>query len=460
MTEYDVIIVGLGAGGIGAAIKLSENNRYKIAVIEKNERIGGTMIAAGVNTFESGIAVGKVQRMLAERLMQKGQGMVQRSLPALPEDRFGFSVACDEPYWHTYHDEGILTNLEVRRFMYDDTAMELEVLSILNSADVHLYNGNALTNAAVENRRIKSVTATDKSGNTVDLTAKIFIDCTGNVSLAYLCGCETTMVQESKSVYGEEFAPEVPRNDINGVSLIFRLSEHIKEDVEAEPEIRGIDVSEWYRNVVEKNDVWFCANVYPNGDLNINMLPTMTGKEYYSMSPETAYKICKARVFAFWNYLKRDKRFAKYKLKYIFPVLGVREERRIVGEYVLTQYDVYKNAEEASGDENFVAYSDHMIDTHGCDGPCPRLRHAYGIPYGCLLTKEIDNMLVASKGCSFSHIAASSCRLSRTIMDIGEAAANACITAFENRIPLRDVRIGAEFPKSYSKLTKLLKKEI
>ena len=460
MKEYDVLIIGLGAGGIGAAIKLSEDKRYKVAVVEKNERIGGTMIAAGVNTFEPGIAVGEVQRMLAERLIQKGQGRVQRSLPALPDDRFGFSVDCDAPYWHTYHDEGILTTLQVRRFTFDDSAMEKEVLSVLQENGVEIYSGQTLTDAAVENRRIKSVTVTDKSGKQTELSAKLYLDCTGNVSLAYLCGCETTTAQESKSVYDEEFAPEKPLNEINGVSLIFRLSKDIDRDLEAEEEIKAIDISAWKENVLLKNDVWFCANYYPNGDLYINMLPTMTGKQYYSLSEEEAYKICKARVFAFWKFLKRDERFAPYKLKSIFPVLGVREERRLVGEYVLTQHDVYKDAEKANALERFVAYSDHMIDSHGCSGPCPRLTHAYGIPYGCLLPKEIDNMLVASKGCSFSHIAASSCRLSRTIMDIGEAAAKACIITLEKGIPLRDVKLHVEFFDSYSKLGQLLKKEI
>ena len=60
----------------------------------------------------------------------------------------------------------------------------------------------------------------------------------------------------------------------------------------------------------------------------------------------------------------------------------------------------------------------------------------YGIPYECMLPKEIDNMLVACRGASFSHIASSSARLSRTMMALGEAAGEAAVQCIRtNRMP-------------------------
>jgi hypothetical protein len=67
------------------------------------------------------------------------------------------------------------------------------------------------------------------------------------------------------------------------------------------------------------------------------------------------------------------------------------------------------------------------------------LREPYGVPYRCLLPKGINNLLVACRGASFSSIAASSCRLSRTMMALGHAAGVASALAKEKGATLRDV---------------------
>jgi hypothetical protein len=63
----------------------------------------------------------------------------------------------------------------------------------------------------------------------------------------------------------------------------------------------------------------------------------------------------------------------------------------------------------------------------------------YGIPFRCLLPVEIDNLAVACRGASFSSIGGSSCRLSRTMMQLGQAAGTASALALESRVELPDV---------------------
>ena len=82
-------------------------------------------------------------------------------------------------------------------------------------------------------------------------------------------------------------------------------------------------------------------NHYPNGDLNINMLPTMDGEEFLRRGYQAAYAECRRRVLAHWHDLQtRYEEFRRYRITWIAPALGVRETRRIVGEYVLTEHDV------------------------------------------------------------------------------------------------------------------------
>ncbi len=448
---YDVIVVGMGAGGIGAALELVADKNLKIAVIEKETRIGGTMIQGGVNCFEPGIAVGRVQRTLGEALMNSGLGRVQRSLLGYPcaGQPYAISVDCADGYKSTLR-RGILDERkQCRRFAFEPSAMEAEILRRLREGGAEIYTGTTLVDATVRDRKIESVTVLDATGNLEEFTAKYYLDCTGNVSLAYACGCKTTIGQESRSVFNESIAPVVADGEINGVSLVFRISKSVTKEYEFDETVCQTDVSEWENEILKKNRVVFCANTYPNGDFNINMLPTMTGKEYFSMPQETAKTVCMARVRLFSKYLQCFAPFKEYRLKSVFPIVGIREDRKIVGKYVLTLHDVLTAPKQSTMRKRFIAYADHIVDMHGCSGERPPIKHAYGIPYECLQTNEIDNLLVASKGASFSHIAASSCRLSRTIMDMGEAAAKACKTALAMGIPLHEAEITVPFLDDY-----------
>ncbi|MFM8716542.1 MAG: FAD-dependent oxidoreductase, partial [Spartobacteria bacterium] len=131
----------------------------------------------------------------------------------------------------------------------------------------------------------------------------------------------------------------------------------------------------------------------------------------------------------------------RYTISWIAPALGVRETARLVGEHILTDHDFLAGFSRQT-DPDLIAPADHSMDRHGEGGGCVELREPYGVPYRCLLPKGIDNLLVACRGASFSSIAASSCRLSRTMMALGHAAGVACAIAKEKALPLRDVPAG------------------
>jgi hypothetical protein len=108
------------------------------------------------------------------------------------------------------------------------------------------------------------------------------------------------------------------------------------------------------------------------------------------------------------------------------PLVGIRESHRLVGRYVLREQDVRAGLLHQPYRDEIIAVADHPLDTHGerkVKGPkLNEVAQPYGVPFACLLPKEYDNLITASRGSSLSHIAASSCRLSRTMMALGEAA--------------------------------------
>ena len=83
------------------------------------------------------------------------------------------------------------------------------------------------------------------------------------------------------------------------------------------------------------------------------------------------------------------------------------------------------------------------LDVHGAGHGRIRGRQSapYGIPYRCLIPKGRTNLLVACRGASFSQIAASSCRLSRTMIALGHAAGLAAAMAAQNHVPVTQIDV-------------------
>ncbi len=107
---------------------------------------------------------------------------------------------------------------------------------------------------------------------------------------------------------------------------------------------------------------------------------------------------------------------------------------------------------------DIIAIADHPMDRHGADGGAREFGAPYGVPYRCLVPKGCRNLLVACRGASFSSLAASSCRLSRTMMQLGQAAGTAAALARKTgselpavppeqlRQELRRQQVQLEFP--------------
>ncbi|MGQ9732380.1 MAG: FAD-dependent oxidoreductase [Candidatus Zipacnadales bacterium] len=104
------------------------------------------------------------------------------------------------------------------------------------------------------------------------------------------------------------------------------------------------------------------------------------------------------------------------------PFIGVRESRRIIGEYRLTGEEVLAGAEFEDG----IARGFYPIDIHSPDptgdAAGARLTRPYEIPYRCLIPQKIDNLLVAGRPISADHVAHGSLRVMGTTMPLGEAA--------------------------------------
>jgi hypothetical protein len=288
----------------------------------------------------------------------------------------------------------------------------------------------AFVSVSAQDGRVQSVRLSDGR----ELHARCYIDATGDGLVCLAAGCRAMSGQESRDTFGEPDAPAAATQRVNGVSLLYRVARADSPAVEPLPE--GIPAQCWWAKRFPVAQV----NHYPNGDLNVNMLPTMEGGEFLRLGYEAALEECRRRVRAHWHdWQERFSEFRQYRLSWIAPALGVRESRRIVGEYVLTENDLLAGL---SGQKHtdIIVLADHMMDTHGGHSAHRgELREPYGIPYRCLIPKGCRNVLVACRAASFSSLAASSCRLSRTMIQLGQAAGTAAALAKELQIDLPNV---------------------
>jgi hypothetical protein len=123
--------------------------------------------------------------------------------------------------------------------------------------------------------------------------------------------------------------------------------------------------------------------------------------------------------------------------------IGVRETRRILGEYQLTGDDILS----ARKFDDVIARGTYPVDIHNPEGKGTVLKpvpagDAYDIPLRCLLPQGVDHMLTAGRCISGTHEAHSSYRVTPTAMATGQAAGVcAAVAALSDRQP-RDVDFG------------------
>lgn len=418
MREYKTcaFILGAGGGGFGAAYTFGKNHLPYI-VADVNPGFGGNAVYSGVCCFEPGVSLDGVHSRLAELLLRNGGGEVQKTVPPYllfgdVEPRpcqWGLSVKCNDGYAATLKRcrQFCSDSSAWRRFMTDETALAAAMQTLIdeNRAFFTPLFGYRYAGCEKDGNRITSVTL-QKGGESVKVLADCFLDCSGSIVFARDAGCDYAVGDEEGNLSG-----------VNGVSFVFRVSK--REDAVFLPEE---DLPE-DKSFTEGPMQWVvsCFNQYPDGDINVNMLPTLRGEEWFRLGKD-ALRIGRSRVWSYWRHLQKTYGLWEYKIVKIFSP-GIREDYRLRGRKILTYEDIIAPFDEKAG---YIAIADHALDSHGVAGKRIReLDHPYGIPLDCARAKEFDNLFVACRGASFSHTAASSARLTRTVISMGEGVAKA-----------------------------------
>ena len=429
--QTDVCIVGAGSSGIGAALAASRAGA-EIVLIEKSEKVGGTGTLSYVNNWEPGPGC-SYSKEIYNRLVR---------VPfAVTIGQLNHPYRADEPYGLNYTNPHLNYNYTLRRsdlseeqfanVMYDVNAFDKTVRQMLHeTGKCKLLLQTSFIRALAKDKTVQKIIAVSGSGQKYEITAKVFIDCTGD---GYLCrdlGCETMTGEEPKSVFGEPTAPDDKTDFVNAISLCYRIKPGKDAKLAFHPE-KFKDIVAFSTGPVGVDQIF-----------TINPLGIIEGSLILKYGHDSIYKLGRELVDKHWATLQKYPHFRNFEFVDYAPKPGIRESYRIFTEYVLTQNDLLKGL-KGQQNNSIITVADHLMDTHGRKSITDKyLKEAYGIPYACLIPRGWKNLLVAGRCAGFSHIAASSCRLQRTMMSTGHAAGFAAWLSIRENLPVNGIPVS------------------
>ena len=272
--------------------------------------------------------------------------------------------------------------------------------------------------------------------------AKIFIDCSGDSILAGLSGAEYRFGREGREEFDESAAPSEPDRKTMGNSCLIQARE-TPFPIEYTP-------PKWARKITDDSSL--IGRHHRPDELRWNNFwwLELGGEQDTIEDAEKIRDELLSLSFGVWDHIKNhgDHGADNWELEWAGFLPGKRESRRYVGDHILKQSEV-----QAGGKfDDIIAYGGWRIDDHPpagfdhkgepttyYDTPSP-----FGIPYRCIYSKNVENLMFAGRNISVTHVAMAASRVMATCAMLGQAAGTAAAFAAEQGISPRAVteRIG------------------
>lgn len=427
----DVLVVGAGPAGVGAAIA-SARMGAQTMLVEQYSYVGGNLTVAKINpmfTFHdingrqivNGIAGEFVSRMVES----------------------GYS-------------EGHMTDLT-----FDNASMtplnpegsKVVLFDMLEEAGVRMLLHTMCVDAVVKDGTVEAVIVENKSGRSA-ICPKVVIDCTGDGDVAARAGADFVM-GDGKGI-------------MQPVSLFFRIgdvdtrklrkwmkanSRYLKdnptdEEIDAQNGIAFLGLKDLVREEITKgnldeevaNRVLMYELPHNQFAVNMSRLQGISGVNAEDMT--RAEIRLRKQVVEIHDFLRRH--VGGFEDSYILDTgsqVGVRESRHILGDYILNESDIL----EGRSFEDGVSCGTYAIDIHPGQGKMQIYtgsgKSVYEIPYRSLIPVGLNNLLVAGRCISANQMAAGSTRVMATCMAMGQGAGTAAAMASEGDCQTRHVDV-------------------
>lgn len=430
---YDVVICGGGPSGCAAALSASREG-LKVLLAESTGQLGGMAVTGHVShwlggrTQEGEWVVGGLFRTMAEEAAAKGYAVIPFLEPGKEYHPYG---------WYNWFIHGI---------PLDPFAIDFYLDEKMEQAGVDVLLHTRFVDTLIRGERITHVMLHNHSG-LFAVPVQAVIDATGNADVAYRSGCPTTKGRKEDGL----MAP---------ASLIFHVYNVDTEELTAaieqnrDPKFRDLIGRLRTKGVWPyPYDIFICTQLPEKNEFYINTcrLVGIDGTDGYSLSEgmRRGRKETHELMHLLRTYFPG---FKEAKIKSVASQLGVRETRRIIGDYILTVEDL----------RNDKAFDDCIgFSMYGWDLPDPnkpsiqpfaedeksgfKARVEKGLttplPYRILIPSTIKNLICPGRAVSVEGQVLGPVRVMAPCMAMGEAAGTAAAEVVSRSVSFAEINI-------------------
>jgi len=437
--EFDVVVIGGGPAGTVASIAAAREGA-RVACVERYGFLGGTLTAAMVAPMMG---------------FHAGEQQVVRGIPQEIVDRL---IALGASPGHV--PDPIDFCYTVTPFDYE--GLKRVYLEMAVEAGVDLWLHTVFLEAASRGGRVESIRVWQKDG-IKELRAPIFVDASGDADLAVSVGCPVVIGREGDQ-QTQPMTLMFRLGSVDWEALMAYLSAHEEEIQHGQGVHERIEI-EWLRRLPLRGFAGFTSLVAAARERGEWTIPRDRLLVFEGVRPGEAV-VNTTRVLRRLGTVGRDLAQAEVEgrqqayqvvefLRQHLPgfagaylletpaQIGVRETRRIVGAYVLTQDDILAGRKFPDA----IACGAYPIDIH--DPASARLvarrlppGEYYTIPYRSLLPQGADNLIAAGRCISATHEAFAAFRVSAIVMAIAQAAGTAAALAQRSGVSPPDLPVA------------------
>ncbi len=398
-TKYDVIVVGGGPGGIASAVGAARSGA-DVLLVERYGFMGGGATAMMVNPFMTYFA-GNRQIIF---------GVLQDMIDGLSQ-------------LNSYGSER-------QKWAFDAEAFKIVAENLCREAGVSLLYHGFLAATKVNAGKITSIDVATKDGLKT-LEATVFIDSTGDGDLAFFAGAKTEKGRDEDGL-------------AQPMTLNFRMADVDIERIPSRSEITAayVQAKADGRITCPREDILYFFTTQP-GVVHFNQTRVI---KHDAVNPESMTQAeIEARRQA-WEIshwlIDTVPGFENAYLQQTAPQLGVRESRRVIGDYILTVDDLLS----ACKFDDVIACGSYPVDIHNPSGEGTVIQHLkpgmwYDIPYRSITPLGFDNLLIGGRCVSSTHGAHSAVRVMPIVFGIGHAAGIAAALAAKGNVATRDIDV-------------------
>ncbi len=392
MKKYDLVVVGGGLSGVCASVAAARRG-LDVLLIEKSGALGGA-----------------INNNLVFPYMEFWTTLENKEKKMLSAGMFSEIVEMGR--------EGF--DLPRTQFRSEHLKCRLDTFVTENGVQVLFHS--ALCGVEKDGKLLKTIRLATVGGE-MTVCADHFVDATGDGLLMALAGCDFTVGRESDS----KCQPMTTCFRLDNVDMeLFR-----QQAKQIQVVWRAYKAAGKVEN--PREDVLMFVGVGAN-TVHFNSTRVIHHDPTDPFAKSEAEMIARRQIVELIDFLKKEfTAFAHANLVMVAPEIGVRESRKLKGEYILTVEDL-KNCTIF---DDSIAAGNYDVDIHNPDGSGTshyyfKTGEYYTIPYRALQPKEVDNLLVAGRCISTTHEAQASIRIMPICATLGEAAGTAIAVAHQD----------------------------